>query len=268
MLFCSKIYFYFGWRSELLEPARHRPMKNLRMLTVTFSEEIRPEELEHFRGALVEKVGIQFERYHNHNNSGNGSPAFHYRYPLIQYQLFRGRPRLVFLEDAIEDARHFFTQPDWDLHMHEREYRTSIAELKATQHQVGVTPGQFHHYRLRRWQALNTDNFQEFQSLETLVEMVGFLERVLSGQALSFFTGLDYRLPEHFQLQITNWDSTYCTTYKNVKVSIFNIAFRTELLLPPGIGLGKGVSLGFGRVDQPRAMQRTTYTNQDAMQMK
>jgi len=223
-------------------------MKTLRMLTVTFSEEIQAEELEHFRGALVEKVGIEHERYHNHNNSQNGASQFHYKYPLVQYQLARRCPRLVFLEDAIEDARYFFVQPDWDLHMNDRDYKTRIAELKATQHEVGVTPGQFHYYRIRRWQALNTDNYQQFQSLETLREKIAFLEKVLSGQVLSFFTGINYQLPERFQLDLTRLDRTWTTEYKGVRVMLFEAGFRADVALPPCVGLGKGVSLGFGRV--------------------
>ena len=223
-------------------------MKNLRMLTVTFSEELQPEELERFRGALVEKVGLEHERFHNHNNSQNGASLFHYKYPLVQYQLVRRCPRLVFLEDAIEDARHFFMQSDWDLHMHEREYKTRIAELKATQHQVGVTPGQFHNYRIRRWQALNTDNFQQYQSLETLRERIVFLEKVLSGQVLSFFTGIGYQAPERFRLDLTSLDRSWTTEYKGVRVSVFDAAFRAEVALPPCVGLGKGVRLGYGRV--------------------
>lgn len=218
------------------------------MLSVSFSEEIHPGELECFRGALVEKVGFEHERYHNHNNSGNGASQFHYRYPLIQYQLMQRRPRLLFLEDAIEDARHFFTQPDWDLHMNGRDYHTKIAELKATQHQVGVTPGRYQHYRLRRWQALNTDNYPKYQSLETLSEKVAFLERVLSGQLLSFFTGVGYQLPERFRLELTDWGRAYTDQYKGIEASLFDVAFRAELALPSGVGVGKGGGLGYGRV--------------------
>jgi len=227
-------------------------MKNIRMLSVAFTEEIQPGELENFRGALVEKVGMEHERYHNHNNANDGLPAFHYRYPLVQYQLLRRRPRLLFLEEAIEDARHFFTQPDWDLQMNGRHYHTSIAELKATQHEVGLTPGRFHYYRLRRWQALNTDNFQNYQQLETLRDKAAALERALAGQILSFFTGVGHRLPGRFQMDITWLDRAYTATYKGVKVCLFDIAFRAELLLPPGVGLGKGVSLGYGGVWRER----------------
>ncbi len=223
-------------------------MKNLRMLSVTFAEEIQPNELENFRGALIEKVGLEHERYHNHNNAKDGSPAFHYRYPLVQYQLLRRRPRLLFLEEAIEDARHFFTRPDWDFTMNGRPYQSTVAELKASQYEIGLTPGQYRHYRLRRWQALNTDNFQSYRQLETLTAKVAFLERVLTGQLLSFFSGVGHRLPERFGLALTDWHYSGAALYKGVRVCTFGLSFRTDLLLPPGVGLGKGVSLGFGMV--------------------
>ena len=102
--------------------------------------------------------------------------TIHYRYPLVQYQLMRRRPRLLFLEEAIEDARHFFTRPDWDLTMNGRPCQTTVTELKASQYDIGLTPGEFHHYRLFRWQALNTDNFQSYRQTETLAAKVAFLE--------------------------------------------------------------------------------------------
>lgn len=174
--------------------------------------------------------------------------TIHYRYPLVQYQLMRRRPRLLFLEEAIEDARHFFTRPDWDLTMNGRPCQATVTELKASQYDIGLTPGEFHHYRLFRWQALNTDNFQSYRQTETLAAKVAFLERVLIGQLLSFFTGVGHRLPERFELALTDWHYSGSAMYKGVRVCTFGLSFRADLLLPPGVGLGKGVSLGFGRV--------------------
>ncbi len=225
-------------------------MKNLSVLSVTFAEEIRPEELECFRGALVDKIGVGFERYHNHNNAADAASPYHYRYPLIQYQLHYHRPRLLFLDEAVSDARHFFVQPDWDLHLAGRDYHTSIAELKAYKYEAGSDPGRFHYYRLRRWQALNTDNFQHYQTLIPLRDKLVFLEKVLSGQLLSFFSGIGYHLPEKFQMAITHFDRMRVAPYKGVKVCLFDIIFRADLVLPPGIGLGKGVSMGYGRIQK------------------
>lgn len=223
-------------------------LRPLRMLSVTFTEEIAPEEIECFRGAIAEKAGLQHERYHNHNNAPDATSGFHYRYSLIQYQLHRRRPRILFLDDAIEDAQHFFTQPDWNLTMNERPYHTAIADLKAAQCTIGSTPGQFHTYRLYRWLALNEDNYAKYTSTAPLRDKIVLLERILSGHLLAFFTGIGMVLPQRFQLDITHINRIHNSSYRGIKAQLFDLEFRADLLLPYGIGVGKGVGLGYGRL--------------------
>lgn len=227
-------------------------LRPLRMLSVTFSEEIAPEELECFRGAIAEKAGLQHERYHNHNNAPDAKTIFHYRYPLIQYQLYQRKPRILFLDEAIEDAQHFFAQPDWNLTVNDRPYHSSIADLKATQCTVGVTPGRFQHYRLYRWQALNTENYAQYQAIEPLRNKAAFLERILGGHLLAFFTGIGFQLPHRFQLDLTHLHHVRLGSYRGIKAQLFDVSFRAELLLPHGIGLGKGTGLGYGGVGRGR----------------
>lgn len=222
-------------------------MKNLRMLTVSFIEPIRWEELECFRGAMVEKVGIQHDYYHNHNNKEGAPTAYHYRYPLIQYHLKQGRPQLLFLEDAIDEARHFFAQPDWQLQLNGRAYNSTIEELKAKQFPVKVSADQEWEYRLHNWQALNMKNYEAYQAKPNLTERIAMLQRVLVSQILAFSTGVDYRLPIRLELELTDWHSTRKIRYKGVLVKTFDLSFRANILLPNNIGLGKGASLGFGR---------------------
>jgi len=232
-------------------------LRPLRMLSVTFTEEIAPDEIECFRGAIAEKAGLQHERYHNHNNAPDASSGFHYRYSLIQYQLHRRRPRILFLDDAIEDAQHFFTQPDWNLTLNDRAYPTAIADLKATQCTVGITPGKFHTYRLYRWLALNEDNYARYRSTEPLRDKIILLERILSGHLLAFFTGIGFQLPQRFQLDITQLNRIHNGSYRGIKAQLFDLEFRTELLLPYGVGVGKGVGLGMGRVGSGEEIHST-----------
>jgi hypothetical protein len=223
-------------------------LRPLRMLSVSFTQEIAPDEIECFRGAIAEKAGLQHERYHNHNNAPDAPSGFHYRYSLIQYQLHRHRPRILFLDDAIEDAQHFFTQSDWNLTLNDRAYQTAIADLKATQCTVGSTPGQFHSYRLFRWMALNEENFAKYTATAPLRDKIALLERILSGHLLAFFTGIGMVLPQRFQLDITHLNRVHAGSYRGIKAQLFDIEFRADLLLPYGIGVGKGVGLGYGRL--------------------
>lgn len=223
-------------------------IKKIRTLTVTFEQEIGAREVEHFRGAIVEKVGLERSSYHNHNNDPGAENPYFYRYPLVQYTMFRRKPQLLFLESAIDEAQHFFAQPDWDMTVNGRPYPVSISDIKAAQHDFGIRPGEMQHYRLSNWQALKGDNYSSYINQPNLHGKIDLLQRILSGNLLALASGLQYRIPERFTLEITDWRRTHTAFYKGVRVALFDINFATDLVLPSGIGIGKGVSLGFGRV--------------------
>jgi hypothetical protein len=70
-------------------------MNNIRTLSVTFAEEIHPDSLVYFRDAILKKVGSD---QLNKDIWMSDAPG---RYALIQYQLDRRRPKLLFLNAAI-----------------------------------------------------------------------------------------------------------------------------------------------------------------------
>ena len=221
----------------------------LRMLTVTFEQEILVRELENFRGAIVEKIGLdKSEFFHNHNNAPDAKQAFHYRYPLIQYALDNKRPRLIFLENAIDEARLFFSQPDWDMTVNGKPYKSSIQNIKASQPVLALAKGSAFTYRLQMWQALNTSNYEQFKKHTKLVDKITHLQSALSGHIIALASGLGYRIPGRFELDLTDIYRTYAGHYKGVKVALYDIGFQTDMMIPTGLGLGKGASLGYGRV--------------------
>ncbi|MDD2636807.1 MAG: CRISPR-associated endonuclease Cas6, partial [Bacteroidales bacterium] len=50
------------------------------------------------------------------------------------------------------------------------------------------------------------------------------------------------------KVQITNINKEYARNFKGVKMHTINAEFKTNVLLPNYLGLGKGVSIGFGTV--------------------
>lgn len=219
----------------------------VRTFSVTFSEPIPVQELESFRGAVAEKVGLDREWYHNHDNDPSQAASFHYRYPLIQYQLNRGQPKLLFLNEAIDEARHFFTQPDWQLKMAGRTYSSQIDQLKADQLVFGLG-SEMRPYTLRRWLALNERNHYEFQATKRLSKKIELLERILVGHILNMATGFNYRFPEHFTLYLSDISRRRRVSYKGVEFLAFDLSFWTNAVLPVGLSVGKRSSLGNGRI--------------------
>lgn len=223
-------------------------MKRLRILQVAFDTEIQPYQLPQFRGAIAQKVGFEHDWFHNHDNDSGG---FHNRYPLIQYKLdtHKGqmRPMLLCLEEGIEEAHHFFSQPDWTLNLKGTPLEMRIARLHVNQYTLQVWQQPFR-YRIHKWQAFNPDNYDKYRQLTGLAERYSFLEKLLKTQIQSFGKGVGWQVSD-FDLKITHIAKEEWLQYKHYqKILVFTLDFQANVSLPEYVGIGKGASRGLGVV--------------------
>jgi hypothetical protein len=218
---------------------------NVRLLSVAFDTPIEPWELPAFRAAVAHKAGLEHDMYHNHDNENGG---FHYRLPLIQYKQDHGRPMLVCLNEGIEELHHFFSQPDWTLNLNGREAPIRIAKLQVKQCQLGVSDRQYR-YHIRHWIGLRDDNYGIYTRLDGALERLYLLERTLQNQVISLLEQLDCQHPERpVSVKIQKIKDERWVSFKKVKVMAFSLEFSANVALPDYVGLGKGVSLGWGVV--------------------
>ncbi len=233
-------------------------MKRLRILQVSFDTNLEPYQLPAFRGAVAKKVGIEHEWFHNHDNENGGT---HNRYPLIQYKLdtYKGqmRPMLLCLEHGIEEAHHLFSQPDWTVNILGESRDLKIANLNVNQYTLNTWERPFR-YRIHKWQAMNTDNFDKFRTLRGVVDRTSFLETLLHNQIQSFAKGVDWDLTADFTVKVLTEPCEEWLQYKNrQKTLVFTVDFECPISLPEFIGLGKGASRGLGVVRKMR--ERITF---------
>jgi hypothetical protein len=85
-------------------------------------------------------------------------------------------------------------------------------------------------------------------SAESIADKATMLERMLIGNILSFAKGMKIHLDKKIQCKIISSEEPRLVTYKGIKMMSFDVMFKTNVSLPNYIGLGKGVSLGFGTV--------------------
>ncbi len=230
-------------------------MNKLRVLTVTFDTEIPPWRIREFRAAIASKVGLENEWFHNHDNDGQAPKhyekladrKYHYRYPKIQYKVKDNRPMIVFLAECVEEAHKFFSQPDWSLRIAGEHHDMKIDRLDMREFNMQIWERDFQ-YRLYKWQALNSKNYEIYQQLDSNKERCDFLEGLLVGHILSFARGIDWHLEKRLEVNIANIIRTKHVSYKRLKVLCFDVAFTTNMFLPQYLGLGKGCSKGFGVV--------------------
>lgn len=225
---------YLCWKWQRIE------MK-VKLLYIRFENELRADEVELFRGAVLSKLQeTSSVLFHNHVGEN-----FRYSYPLIQYKRFKRQAAIVCLEDGTDAIGELFSAGDFSFRLGTRLVDMKINSIRANT--VLIQPwNTLLTYRLTRWIAFNEENYQAYQRLEGLADRYLFLEKKLIGNMLSFAKGIGLFLEEKIVCKIIEVDEPYWVVYKGVSMMAFNVRFRTNLSLPNGIGLGKGVSLGNG----------------------
>ena len=82
-----------------------------------------------------------------------------------------------------------------------------------------------------------------------MVERIGLLEKILVGNLMSLFKGIGIHIDTDIKVSITDIKSQHTIRYKDVRLSAFDMEFKTNVQLPDYIGIGKSVSQGFGIVE-------------------
>lgn len=179
--------------------------------------------------------------FHNHDEEGNDI----YRYPRVQYKRIHAKAAIVGVKDGIEAINELFSAGNHIYKIGKREVEMHIESLKAYDNEIGFCDSPLP-YRLLNWLPLNSKNYREYQSKEGLADKISFLEDILTGNLLSFFSSIGYHVEEQIKPTITEIKAQRIVTYKHVKLMAFDIEFKVNLTLPQYIGIGKSASVGFG----------------------
>lgn len=219
-------------------------MPKIRYLSVRFANTLLPEQLPLFRAAIIEATERQSSLFHNHK----GELGVIYRYPLIQYKLLGGKAAILCLEQGTDDIHFLFQQRELALRIGQKTEAFTIEDIQLQYFDLQLS-NKPQTYQIHRWQALNQENYKRYSQLATEVERLQLLEKLLTGHLLSFASGINWQVDAPIQIGITQRPEAQWFSYKKQKTLCFQFHFQSNLLLPPHIGLGKGVSVGFGVVE-------------------
>ena len=218
--------------------------KIIRTLTVFYDTEISNREIPLFRGAVLKHLGDKANiLYHNHT----GEDTFRYSYPLVQYKRLNGKAAITCIEEGVDLVGQILSELYGPLTIGQREIVCQVSEVKASKTPVEIEES-VSTYQLFHWLPLNSSNYVLYQKTDELVEKIKILERVLTGNILSFLKGVDIHLDEQVRLSITEILKQQVVSYKQVKLMSFDLKFKANITLPPFIGIGKNASVGYGIV--------------------
>ena len=215
-------------------------MKEIRITVIQFKGKLAEREIPSFRGAVMAYADND-SLYHNHTEDA----GFQFRYPLIQYKLLDGTPSIVGIEDGALSLESLFSLGDsyeWQIGPRMRHFTVRqkypgyfLADEKAV--------GDHFRYSLHKWMPFNRENFHAWEQTTGLAGKVELLDAILCGNILTLYKAFGV----FFEREILELEQ-FTVTYKGVKMVAFDAVIETDIALPEHLGIGKGVSHGFGVV--------------------
>lgn len=231
--------------------------KEIKVITITFSNEISAHEIPLFRGAIIARMqGEAHVLYHNHSDD----TSYRYSYPLVQYKRIGRKAAIVGIDDGATVMGQLLDSGINGIYqLGARDIVMEVQSMVPTHTRMQVWNDTFH-YTLRHWLPLNANNYRTYTSLTSLTERVQLLERILRGNLLSMCKGLGVFLDKELTASITSLEPPRIVRNKGVALMSFDLEFTSNLSIPNGLGLGKNASLGYGTVFAKRK-ERTNKTN-------
>jgi len=171
-------------------------LKKIRILNISFENEINQREVEFFRGAIIATAGKEHTLFHNHQDGG-----YRYAYPLIQYKRVSKKPLLICIEKGVDEVHHFFSNKQEGIVLGNRPYELKVDEINLTNFTLEVS-NKTSTYQLRNWLALNQKNITAYNQLNSEIEQYKFLERIIVGNILSMAKGLGWHIEEKISVRI------------------------------------------------------------------
>ena len=217
-------------------------MKKIRILHIEFEDEIAAREIPAFRGAIVKTAGVGNILYHNHIDN-----KFRYSYPLIQYKQINRHPAIICIEEGVEEIHHFFNNKQEGLVLGGRQYELKLSSLNLNQFTMQVWDKSFH-YHIRNWLPFSQENYKKYKEINDKLSQLEFLEKILTGNILSFAKGIGWHVEKEIKLRINEIKAEKVLYVKSARREAMSLNFTTNIFLPNYIGLGKNASVGFGVV--------------------
>ena len=216
-------------------------MYKIPTIVIQFNNEIEPQAIPFFRGAVIASLEKKDILFHNHDED-----KLRYSYPLVQYKRIHKKTAVMGVGKGIEAISQLLSAGDFHYQIGNEKVDMQIQAVNAYDNEIILTENADNRYRIQNWLPLNTDNYKQYQETDKMVDRIQILERILVGNILSFLKGVGIHMEDQIVLSITNITNQHAVTYKNVKLMGFDIEFKTNITFPQYIGIGKNASVGCG----------------------
>lgn len=200
---------------------------------------IQPRKLRGYVGCTFP----QEDMVHNHLQD-----EVRYDYPCVQFKIVDSLPTIVCFGEGTNLLQGLFFELDTlqiggrTIPVYERTFRTQT-------YQYGDVDDTLEYRFISPWLPLNQQNYRSYQQLSTHAEKKAELERILIGNVLSQAKGLGYWVENDLKVDLSFRTLKNSVRYKGNRFQGFRGSFKLNFPLPDYLGIGKGVSRGYGAVE-------------------
>lgn len=213
----------------------------VKTMLVTFKNKLSFREVPLFRGALLNKAQGDNTLFHDHIGD-----KFRYSYPLVQYRTVDGYAAVFCLNEGINAVENIFGDTNQMEVRIGRRNEMLVVDHKVCQYDDIAVIASPKTYCIYNYLPLNQENYSLYMETDSIVERYSIIEKCLTGNILSFAKSLGVFFERQINLSLLDVIDKHELKYKNINMLGFSLKFKTDVLLPRYIALGKGVSLGFG----------------------
>lgn len=211
---------------------------NVTVLRLNTGKKVR-EPASYLRGFFAKHYGDN-PIFHHHLEEG-----LIYTYPKVQYKIIEGVPIVVGIGDGGITLLSICGEID-TLNLGGNVYKVNGLDVSRKSLKYGGIGNKIQYRFVTPWLGLNASNYRKFKENDDWGERKTLLNRILVGNLLSMSKGFDYvvekRLEAHSHFDIDTVE------YKGIPHIGFTGEFVVNFLIPDLMGLGMGVSQGFGTV--------------------
>ncbi|MDI6917817.1 MAG: CRISPR-associated endonuclease Cas6 [Thermoplasmatales archaeon] len=215
--------------------------KNLKTLVLTLkTDKTIREDSNKLRGY----IGNKFSQYPILHHHLTGEQSL-YTYPKVQYKIIDGNAILVGINEGADVLKEISDKIEM-LIFGKNLYKVNSIQMNQMNAELGECR-ENHYYRfLTPWIGLNPENYKKYKMMQELKERKLLLNNIIVGNILSMCKGFDFVVTKNIYVHsLLNEEKT---VYKAIPMIGFTGEFKINFKIPDFLGIGKGVSQGFGTI--------------------
>lgn len=169
-------------------------------------------------------------------------------YPLVQFCSMGSQAAIIAIDTGIQAIQEAILAQIWDFTWQKKAYPLGLEQMEVLQHDF-VQLASARYFSLQTYLPFAPEANVPAWEAPDLITQVKTLQQRLEFHIQQLVSTLELELSQPLILQLTHLERSKRLSRQVQAPTVFYLKFRSNLIFPPGIGLGEGLSHGLGKVN-------------------